>query len=112
MPDVVGDAVTHRQTEPGWVTTHDVRVEPGSRLAAALGTESLAVNSFHHQAVERLGDGLRAVAWSPDGLIEGIEGDRVLAVQWHAETLDTVSEPNARLWRSFVEACLAPAAAA
>ena len=105
LPDVVGDTVTHRQSAPGWMTTHDVRVEAGSRLAAALGAEELAVNSFHHQAVERLGAGLRAVAWSADGAIEGVEGDRVLAVQWHAETLDTVSEPNARLFRAFVEAC-------
>jgi putative glutamine amidotransferase len=115
LPDVVDGSLSHRQTEPGWAMTHDVRVEPGSRLARALGAESLAVNSFHHQAVDRLGRGLRAVAWSPDGVIEGIEGldDRlVIAVQWHAETLDTVSEPNARLFRSFVEACMAPAAAA
>ena len=75
MPDVADGSVDHRQTEPGWAVTHDVRVEPGSRLAAALGAEALRVNSFHHQAVERLGDGLRAVAWSPDGTIEGIEGD-------------------------------------
>jgi putative glutamine amidotransferase len=105
VPDVVGDTVTHRQSDGGSVMTHDVRVEPGSRLAAALGTDALSVNSFHHQAVERLGEGLRAVAWSADGLIEGVEDDRVLGVQWHAETLDTVSEPNARLFRSFVDAC-------
>ena len=49
------------------------------------------MNSFHHQAVDRLGAGLLAVAWAPDGTIEGIEdpGERfVLGVQWHAETLD------------------------
>ena len=48
------------------------RLAPGRRRSAR---DALAVNSFHHQAVERLGDGLRAVAWSPDGAIEGIEGD-------------------------------------
>ena len=48
------------------------------------------MNSFHHQAVDRLGRGLRAVAWAPDGVIEGIEGDGralYLGVQWHVETL-------------------------
>ena len=48
------------------------------------------VNSFHHQAINRLGGGLRAVAWSPDGVIEGVEAPArpfVLGVQWHAETL-------------------------
>ncbi len=94
LPDVVDGSIAHRQTDPGWVTTHHVDVTPGSRLAEALGRDALAVNSFHHQAVERLGAGLLAVAWSPDGAIEGVEGegeDRlVLGVQWHAETLDEV----------------------
>ena len=75
----------------------------GGRLAArrVLGAERLSVNSFHHQAVERLGDGLRAVAWATDGTIEGIEADGerlVLGVQWHAETLDEVERPHARLF--------------
>ena len=48
------------------------------------------MNSFHHQAVAELGRGLRAVAWAPDGVIEGVEGDEdrfVLGVQWHVEGL-------------------------
>jgi putative glutamine amidotransferase len=90
LPDVAGDAIQHRQTVDGRVPTHFVTVLPGSRLAAALGANQLSVNSFHHQAVDRLGSGLRACAWAPDGTIEAIEdpGHRfVLAVQWHAETL-------------------------
>ena len=69
--------------------------------------EALRVNSFHHQAVERLGEGLRAVAWAPDGTVEGIEGDDgrfVLGVQWHAETLDEVERPQARLFSALVDA--------
>ena len=65
------------------------------------------MNSFHHQAVLRLGDGLRAVAWAPDGTVEGIEGDGerlVLGVQWHAETLDEVERPQARLFGALVDA--------
>ena len=109
LPDVVDGSIAHRQADPGWVTTHHVDVAPGSRLAQALGRDSLAVNSFHHQAVERLGAGLRAVAWSPDGTIEGIEGDDedrlVLGVQWHAETLDEVDDANGELFRTFAEHC-------
>ena len=104
----------HRQAEPGSKVTHDVSVEAGSRLAQALGAERLAVNSFHHQAVERLGDGLRAVAWAPDGTVEGIEGDDgrlVLGVQWHAETLDEVERPQARLFAALAEAARDGAAA-
>jgi putative glutamine amidotransferase len=90
LPDVVGDAIAHRQTEDGQLPTHSVTIRPASRLAAVLGTTHLSVNSFHHQAVDRLGSGLRACAWAPDGTIEAIEDPGqtfVLAVQWHAETL-------------------------
>ena len=107
LPAVTDGTVDHRQTEPGWKTTHDVRVDRSSRLAAVLGGDAVAVNSFHHQAIERLGEGLRAVAWSADGVIEAIEGagDRlVLGVQWHAETLDQDGGPHARLFRALVEA--------
>ena len=103
----------HRQTEPGWAVTHDVAIESGSLLARAVGAGALRVNSFHHQAVERLGDGLRAVAWAPDGTVEGIEGDDgrfVLGVQWHAETLDEVEQPQARLFGALVEAARESAA--
>ena len=93
LPDVAGDAIQHRQTVDGRVPTHLVTVLCGSRLAAALGTTQLSVNSFHHQAVDRLGTGLRACAWALDGTIEAIEDPGqpfVLAVQWHAETLACV----------------------
>lgn len=90
LPDVVGDAIAHRQAEDGRVPTHVVDVLAGSRLAGVLGSLHLSVNSFHHQAIDRLGIGLRACAWAPDGTIEGIEDATlpfVVAVQWHAETL-------------------------
>jgi putative glutamine amidotransferase len=85
--------IAHRQTEDGRLPTHPVAILPDSKLAAVLGTTRLTVNSFHHQAVDRLGDELRASAWAPDGTIEGIEaaGEAfVLAVQWHAEALQGV----------------------
>jgi putative glutamine amidotransferase len=90
LPDVVGESIQHRQTVDGAVPTHSVTILPGSRLATALGTTQLSVNSFHHQAVDRLGTGLRECAWARDGTIEAVEDlERpfVVAVQWHAETL-------------------------
>jgi len=48
-------------------TEHPVRLAPDSRLAALLGAGVVTVASWHHQAVDRLGDGLRAVAWADDG---------------------------------------------
>jgi putative glutamine amidotransferase len=105
LPAVTDLTIEHRQTEPGWAETHEVRVEPGSRLYAVLGRERSGVNSFHHQAVDTLGTGLRAVAWAPDGTVEGIEdaGERfVLGVQWHAETLDNA--PHPKLFEALVAA--------
>ncbi|RKQ91468.1 putative glutamine amidotransferase [Solirubrobacter pauli] len=107
LPAVTDNSIDHRQTAPGWEETHPVHVEPGSSLAAILGTDAPWVNTFHHQAVERLGRGLRAVAWAPDGTVEGIEDMSehfVLGVQWHAETLDRPGQPHPRLFEALVAA--------
>ncbi len=106
VPDVSDGSVAHRQTASGQETTHEVRIEPGSRLAAVVGSDPLPVNAFHHQAVDRLGRGLRAVAWAADGIVEAIEdpGDGLyLGVQWHAETLVHL-ERHARLFEALVDA--------
>jgi putative glutamine amidotransferase len=90
LPDVVGEEVVHRQTLDGRYPTHAVDVLPGTLLARLLGGGRHEVNSFHHQAVGRLGEGLRVSARAPDGTIEAIEAPGAafaLAVQWHAETL-------------------------
>jgi putative glutamine amidotransferase len=78
----------HRQTQAATEPTHEVEIESRSRLHRMVRTRKLAVNSFHHQAVDVLGDGLRVVATATDGTIEAIEGEGfVVGVQWHAETL-------------------------
>jgi len=71
-----------RQHEP----VHAVQAEPGSAAARSLGG-TRAVNSIHHQAVRDAGPRLRPTAWSPDGVIEAVESDGVLGVQWHPERL-------------------------
>jgi putative glutamine amidotransferase len=93
LPDVVGESIAHRQEIDGRRPTHPVDVLPGSRLAELVGATHLAVNSFHHQAIDRLGEDLLASAWAPDGTIEAIEDQSlpfVVAVQWHAETLGAI----------------------
>lgn len=89
--------------------SHAVRIAPDSRLHALLG-ESAWVNSFHHQAVDRVADGFRAVASSPDGVVEAIEpcgndGRFVLGVQWHPEMMAGANEEQLTLLRAFVRAC-------
>jgi putative glutamine amidotransferase len=81
---------------PGTFGSHAVRLAPGSRLAAILGpangATALDVPTAHHQAIDRLGDGLIPCAWAQDGVIEAVElapspGQHpfTLAVQWHPE---------------------------
>jgi len=83
---------------------------PGKETAvAAEGQLVVAVNSSHHQAADVVGDGLRAVARSPqDGVIEALEGTSsdhfVLAVQWHPERSVKEDEPSRAIFRALVEA--------
>jgi putative glutamine amidotransferase len=100
----------HRQTALATVPTQNVRVAPDALLAKVTGAgETVAVNSFHHQAVDVPGARLRVVAWAPDGTAEAIE-DRarpfLLAVQWHAETLTAYPEHGA-LFAALVQAASA-----
>jgi len=106
LPSQRPSDVEHRQPQPGSTPTHHVRLEPGSRLARCLGQDEAMVNSFHHQAVERLGAGLRAVGWATDGVIEAIEAtDRrfTIGVQWHAESMIRSPEQT-RLVAAFAKA--------
>jgi putative glutamine amidotransferase len=96
----------HRQRVPGERPTHEIEIVPGSVLADAIGTTTLNVNSFHHQAVNRLGDGLLASAHAPDGVVEAIEDPNAalyLGVQWHAE-YDTDRATGISLLRALVDA--------
>ena len=70
--------------------SHEVFFENGSELSRLYGSKS-EVNSFHHQTVNRLGEGLEATAYAKDGAIEGLEHTDlpILSVQWHPEMLPT-----------------------
>ncbi len=108
----ISEEIPHRQSNPGNETSHTIEIEPGSRLAAVLGddevkvSDELDINSFHHQAIERLGEGLKVTARAPDGTIEAVEDPShpfLIGVQWHAETL-VHRTYEAALFRNFVEA--------
>jgi putative glutamine amidotransferase len=78
----------HRQSEAATQSTHEVEIDARSRLHRIMRARTAAVNSFHHQPVDQVGEGLRVVARATDGTIEGIEGEGfTIGVQWHAETL-------------------------
>ena len=103
--DGVESPLHHRQRVPGERPTHAIEITRGSVLADAVGTTTLDVNSFHHQAVSRLGADLVASAHAPDGVIEAIEDPEAplyLGVQWHAE-FDTERATGLALLQTLVE---------
>ena len=78
----------HSQTIARGLPSHEVKLEKGSTLYSLFGKETLAVNSFHHQAVSEVPDGFRITAVAPDGIIEGMESTTfrpIMGVQWHPE---------------------------
>ncbi len=101
----------HRWLDDGGSSWHEVSVAGRGHLARAYGSGAvLRVNSRHHQAVvePRLAPGLEAVASSPDGLIEAMEGRIhrwVMGIQWHPERPEMSTAAGA-LWAAFVAACL------
>lgn len=110
MPSLLDDLV-EIHAKPDYTDrhalTHEVKVAGGSRLSTVLGESQLAVNSLHHQAVERVAPGMQAAAWSPDGVIEATEmpgKSFVLSVQWHPEDLYLQIDTMRRLFEAFVEA--------
>jgi putative glutamine amidotransferase len=101
MPD--GHRVEHR--DEAKQAMHGLRVEPGSRLAEALGQVEAEGLSHHHQGLDRLGEGFRPVAWAPDGLVEGIERDQgwTVGVLWHPESTAAADPVQHRLLAAFVD---------
>src|SRR5215210_3438993 len=98
--------ISHHEDSPRDSRSHDIDVEPGSLIADAVGAEHLTVNSFHHQSVKRVAEGMRVTARSPDGVIEGLESTDehwwVMAVQWHPEEMTDSPEPWDRgLFKAF-----------
>ncbi|MGH7734011.1 MAG: gamma-glutamyl-gamma-aminobutyrate hydrolase family protein, partial [Gemmatimonadales bacterium] len=114
VPDLVGHA-RHDGPAAGY-GRHRVRVSPDSMLARILPSgEYFSVPTHHHQAVDLLGDGLKAVAWEEDGTVEAVEAGPselgglsgfVLGVQWHPERGD-----DPRLFTALVRAAASSAAA-
>jgi putative glutamine amidotransferase len=88
---------------------HRVSVDPASRLARVLGATSIVTNSSHHQSIDAVASGLRIVARSEDGIIEGVEATDddwwMMGVQWHPEELtDTPEDWDRRLFAAFADA--------
>jgi putative glutamine amidotransferase len=112
----VADTEQHLQKDFTGAPLQRVTLTPGSRLAGAFGTTELAVNSFHHQAVERVGDGLEVAARSGDGIVEALEladpgSGFMVAVQWHPEMCWDTHPEHHTPFLMLADACRARLAA-
>jgi putative glutamine amidotransferase len=105
--DFPESTVSHAQHADGAFASHDVTIDKDSKLYEIMGTDHLAVNSFHHQACERLGHDLKVTARAEDGVIEAIEAtdrDFMIGVQWHAESMVHAEDPQSKLFLALIRA--------
>ena len=105
VPDAVPGALAHEQANPRNEPSHVVSVKPGTLLSRTVGSDTMMVNSAHHQAVATVGPHATVNATAPDGVIEGLEdGSRrfCLGLQWHPEFL--IDPGDARVFAAFVAA--------
>ena len=98
-----------RPGEPNGARELEVTVEAGTLLAKVMGSTRVVASCHHHQAIDRVGDGLRVVARADDGIIEALELDHtagwLLAVQWHPEDTAANDPSQQRLFDALVTEC-------
>lgn len=107
LPDKYGDKVAHRH-EQNLAVDHDVTLDKNSTLARLMGAVQFTVKSWHHQSVNQLAAGFRAVGVAEDGVIEAIESDDypdLIAVQWHPEIDNKNSFPQQKLFQGWLNKC-------
>lgn len=108
IPSEINTKIAHRQSEPKFSTSHDVRVLVGTPLHKIMQAEQIKVNSFHHQAIKTLGKGLEIMAVAEDGIIEAVylpEREYLRAYQWHPERLFETNSQNRIILEDFINAC-------
>jgi putative glutamine amidotransferase len=108
IPSQVPDALQHsfdRKTTPRNYLAHPVKIDRASCLARIMQREVAQTNSWHHQAIKQVADGLRVAAVAPDGVIEAAEVPErrfAVAVQWHPEWLFEEMTEHRRLFEELV----------
>lgn len=106
IPDMeIGESIEHRRLDGTWAARHEVNVDADATIARAMGTTRVRSNTSHKQSIRVVGKGLRVVATSPDGIIEGVEDPSMplwVGVQWHPERQHDEPEQLA-LFRLLVE---------
>lgn len=106
IPDEVDDPLAHEQPNPRTEAGHIVNIVPDTLLHRIVGSDTLDVNSAHHQAAKDISDNITVNATAPDGVIEGIEDSQYrfcLGVQWHPEYM--ISNGDKLIMDAFIDAC-------
>ncbi len=105
------NAIKHEQGAPRDRPSHSISLDKNSLLAGLAKADAAVVNSHHHQAIETVGENLKATAWASDGLIEAVEDTRpnrfAFGVQWHPELGWQQDQLSQALFTQFVQACAA-----
>ncbi len=88
---------------------HDINIKPGSALHKIFG-DRVCVNSVHHQAIKKPGNGLQVIARSEDGIVEATEHESkpILCVQWHPELMLIKNNDMLPLFKHFIQMCSNP----
>ena len=108
LPTETRVTLSHRQTEEKFEFSHDIVIKKDTPLFSLLNAERIRGNSFHHQAIKELGEGLSVMALSDDGIIEGIYHTSypyLRAYQWHPERLFEKDESSRLIFADFINAC-------
>ena len=97
----------HRQVIPKWQPSHEVEVREGSYIEEVMGRDVVKVNSYHHQGVKDLAEGLVVTGRSADGVVEAVEARDLserwlLGVQWHAEAMRGAGPQQESLFEAHV----------
>lgn len=101
--------IEHRMGEPSDNVIHEISIIDDTPLMAIVGKKSDMINSYHHQCVKTVGEGLKIMAYASDGIIEGMympDKKFVLGVQWHPERLAKKYDSALSLFKVFIENCV------
>ncbi len=109
IPTQIPSNINHSQPrQERFVPTHDVLVKEGTPLYQLVKTDRIMGNTFHHQAIKRLGNGLQVMAVAEDGIIEAIystDYPYLRGYQWHPERIFKLSKENEKIFIDFINAC-------
>ena len=108
IPSMCITDISHTQSEPRFEHSHEVNVIKDTPLYSLVGAERIKANSFHHQAIKDIGEGLEIMAQADDGIIEAVYAKNrkyLRAYQWHPERIYQIDKNQALIFEEFISAC-------